>query len=314
VSVRRMVVIAGALAATLGWPDVLCGAGATEDLPPAAAKVLRAHFPGAAITAVGRERERGAWFYEVDLVQSGCRVSAEVSEDGVIGEIEARVALDDVPPAVLDKLRQRLGDGRITRVERHERHGIARSGRFVQLKTPRVLYEVKYVTRDGLRREVQIVSDEIMELPREVLARLAASVPGARIVEVEVEDDDGVLLFVLSLQRNGEPFEVTADRQGRIVESEVPVARADVPSAVATALAGNREVRASDTVEVRRWESFAVVVDCVLVPRHEIGYAVRLTRSDRQRELRFDGSGRLTTGSEWESIRGEDDDGGDGGD
>ncbi len=305
----RIARIAGVLVMALGWAPGLLAGSADTVLPPAAIKVLKAHFPGAKVTAVGRERERGAWYYEVDLEQSGARVSVEVTGDGVIGEIEARVDLDDVPPATLAKLRQRVGEGRITRVERHERRGVARAGRFVRLATPRILYEVRYVTRDGSRRDVQVASDEIMELPREVLARLAASVPGARVTEAEVEDDDGVLLFVLSLLRNGERFEWVADRQGRIVESEVSVPKTDLPAALTAALASNRDRRATDAFQVSRRETFAVVENSALVPRHEVIYVVRVTRSDRQQELLFDGSGRPTAASAWESIRDDDDDG-----
>ena len=86
-------VLAGVMIAALGWPHGLLAGSDTTTLPPAAAKVLRAHFPAAKITAVGRERERGAWYYEVDLEQSGQRVSVEVTAEGVIGEIEARLLI-----------------------------------------------------------------------------------------------------------------------------------------------------------------------------------------------------------------------------
>jgi uncharacterized membrane protein YkoI len=304
----RTAVLAGVLIAALGWPRGLLAGSDITTLPPAAVKVLRAHFPGAKVTEIGRERERGAWYYEVDLEQAGGRVSVEVTADGVIGEIEARVDLRDVPPTILGKLRQRVGDGKITRIERHERRGIARSGTFVRLATPRILYEVKYLTRDGSRRDVQVASDEIAELPKEVLARLAASVPGARVAEAEVEDDDGVLLFVLTLVRNGERSEVVADRQGRVVESETPVPTAEVPAALAAAVAANRDIGATDATEILKRETFAAVEGGALVPRRSTAYAVRVRRGERQREFLYDAEGRITSASDWESTRDDDSD------
>ncbi|MBT4815429.1 MAG: hypothetical protein HON70_07005, partial [Lentisphaerae bacterium] len=109
-------------------------AAADRRLPSAAAKVIEANFPDAKITGVGRERERGAYYYEVNLKQGSRRFEVEVTSEGVIGEIEAKVKITDVPAALLKVIRRRVGDGRIVRVEKHERRGIARGGRFVPLE------------------------------------------------------------------------------------------------------------------------------------------------------------------------------------
>jgi hypothetical protein len=142
---------------------------ASFGLPEAAAKVIKANFPDATITSVGRERERGAWYYEVTLKEAGGRrFEVEVTEAGVLGEIEGVVRLNDLPDELVKVVRERVGGGRITRVEKHERRGIARNGQFVALPEPRLSYEIKYVDAAGARREFQVASNQVLELPDEV--------------------------------------------------------------------------------------------------------------------------------------------------
>ena len=277
-------------------------------LPPAAAKVIKANFPDARITDIGRERERGAYYYEVDLKQGSRRFEVEVTKEGVIGEIEAKIKISDVPAELMKAIRKRVGDGRIVRVEKHERRGIARRGKFVPLKSPRIMYEVKYYTADGDRREVQVASDEFLELPRKVLAAIKREFPGAKVREVEAEDDEGVMLFVVELEHEEGDSEVIVDRKGRIVERETSLEMNDVPVPVRRSLREDPELRKTKNVEVVKREIFFVVEKERLVGRHDVLYIARAKRRDEEREYRFDGRGKLLETSDWESVDDDDDD------
>lgn len=275
-------------------------------LPRPAADAIKAFFPKARITGVGRERERGAWYYEVTMREGDRRFEAEVSDEGVIGEVESVVHFSDVPEPLQQTIRQRVGDGRLRGVEKHERHGIARSGRFVPLKTPRLLYEVKYVTAAGERREFQVVSNEVLELPEAVVKTIQATFPGATITEAEAETDDGVMVFSVNLKTADGTAYAGFSRQGQLLEKEVPGRWEDAPAALVRAL--DAEARHGDARLLLKRETAASVDDGKIVEHHETAYVVRLTRGDRMRELVFDGRGRLTSKSEWVPAGSEDDD------
>lgn len=173
--------LCGAAVLVLALAATPTTAAADRALPPRAAAVIAATFPDATVTGIGRERERGAWYYEVALRNGGRRMEVEITDEGVIGEIESKVASADMPAVVLQRILARIGAGRIARIEKHERYGIARSGRFVPLQTPTIMYEVKYLTARGERRELQVSSNEILELDERILHSIQAEYPGSTI-------------------------------------------------------------------------------------------------------------------------------------
>ena len=299
------------LATSLVAASVLLGSSpavaADHTLPPAAAKVIKANFPNATITGIGRERERGARYYEVNLRESGRKYEVEITKEGVIGEIEAKVKLSDVPDELLGTIRKRVGAGRISRVEKHERRGIARAGKFVPLKEPRVMYEVKYYTVDGRRREVQVASDRILELPDEVRGRLKAAFPQARIREVEAEDDDGIMVFMVELVDGDERIEVNVLADGRIMERLLQTDIGQAPPAILKILKADKELRRSDAKRIYKRETRAVVEDGKIVPRRDTSYVVFVMREDRMREYLFDGDGKPLNEPQWEAVDDEDD-------
>jgi len=282
------------------------GAGAGEFiLPKPAAEAIKAFFPKARITGVGRERERGAWYYEVTLKEDDRRFEAEVTSEGVIGEVESRVPFGSVPEPLQQTIRQRVGAGRLTAVEKHERHGIARSGRFVPLKTPRILYEVKFTTVAGERREFQVASNEVLELPEAVVKAVQTAFPGATIAEAEAEADDGILLFSVELKTTEGAAYAGLSRDGQILEQETPGRWQDAPAGIARAI--EAEARPGDTKLLLKRQTAAMVEDGKIVEHRETAYIVRLTRGDKMRELVFDDSGRLTNRSDWVAAGPEDD-------
>ena len=304
---KRLMKSAHALAVT---GMMLCGwlHAAGRDLPPAAAKAIKASFPDARITGIGRERERGAWYYEVNLRDGKKKFEVEVTEAGVIGEIEGRVGLSDVPDELLQTVRRRVGEGRITRIEKHERRGIARNGEFVPLAKPRISYEIKYYDANGNRREVQLASNQILELPDKAERQIKARFPGNEVTEVEAEDDEGVMIFVVRMRGEKGTIEVNALADGRILEAETPAEIRRVPKGVGNVLASEK-LRKSDKMSIFRREMWGTVENGQIVGRKDVTYVARVYRGDAIREYRFDGRGKLTNTPAWEDF--DDDDGDD---
>jgi len=274
----------------------------TNRLPAKAAQAIKLNFPDAKITSIGRERERGAWYYDVNLADGKRKIEVEVTEDGVIGEIEGRVLFSDIPKSLQEKVRKRVGRGKLVRVEKHERRGVARSGKFVPISKPRISYEVKYYDVSGKRRELQLASSEVLEIPEEVLTMVGRNFPKARVREVEMEDDDGVQLFVLSLREGKTRFTVVSSREGFLVEREVRLEPKKLPGAARSFLGKSKDWQRASSSQVSGWDTYLAVEEGELVKHRDQTYIVILKRKKRVKEYRFDGRGRLTSESKWQDA------------
>lgn len=288
-------------------PVAVQARGKSLRLPPAAAKVIKANFPSARIRSVGRERERGAWYYEVALRDGKRRFEVEVTAEGVIGEIEAKIKFSDIPGDLAAVIRKRIGNGKVARVEKHERRGIARNGKFVPLKKPRIMYEVKYYDVNGRRREMSVASNRILELPKAAKAKIKMYFPGARIVEVEMEDDDGVMIYAVQLQDGEGRKEVDLLADGRVLEEEKPWPKKAMPKPIWKKLAADDVLRNADKPSLSRRETWGVVEDGKVVGRKYVTYVVRIRRGGHLCEYRFDGRGKLINKPQWEPVDEEDD-------
>jgi hypothetical protein len=137
----------------LATPDVR--AGESAELTPAARAAVEKLYPTGSIVGVGHEREHGVRYYEVAVRDGEERIEVEVTEDGVIGEIESPIELMDVPVAARVEILRLTEGARHTELERHEIRGIPKGDTFMAIDPPMVVYEVEY-ERDGLRKEVTL--------------------------------------------------------------------------------------------------------------------------------------------------------------
>src|SRR5687768_5637452 len=62
---------------------------------------------------------------------------------------------------------------------------------------------------------------EPLELPDQVAAALQARFPGARLVEAELDTEDGAAAFYVTAEFDGETVEVTISPIGEVLEIEV---------------------------------------------------------------------------------------------
>ena len=231
---RRMAGLPLALCLLLTGPALVYAA---DRLPDEVRESIRKAFPSAIVTGYGRETENGVRFYEVNLRQSDLRIEVEVDKYGGIGEIERRVSLNEAPQELLDAIAKVADKNGPIRVERHERWGVARNGRFVALQIPRVFYEVKLRIR-GQRRELQWRPQRPNDLPELVDEAVKEKFPRAVITEAEKENEDGVELYQIAVIQDGGDTEMTLSPNGVVVEIETRISRRDLPQAVSAAVAG----------------------------------------------------------------------------
>jgi len=129
--------------------------GPKSPLPEAALKAISASFPKAAIQEVGKERERGVPYFEVELKEGETEFEMEVTADGKIGEIEADVAPASLPEAVTAKIKQLAAGAEVRGAEKHEVRGVPLYGTFAALAEPVVVYEITYRV-PGAKRNAHI--------------------------------------------------------------------------------------------------------------------------------------------------------------
>ncbi len=94
-----------------------------SDLPPAVQKTADEQSTGATVRGYSSDTEDGRLEYEVSMTLHGHGRDVTIAPDGSVLEIEEEIALDSLPAAVRESLQQRVGSGKITKVESLTKHG-----------------------------------------------------------------------------------------------------------------------------------------------------------------------------------------------
>ncbi|HEY6350496.1 MAG TPA: hypothetical protein VI636_13905 [Candidatus Angelobacter sp.] len=117
-----------------------------SDLPAAVQKTADEQSKGATVKGYNKEIENGKVEYEVELMVNGHSKDVSMDPQGTVLEVEEEVALNSLPPAVSEGLRQKAGKGTIRKVESLTKHGTL------------VAYEAQVLT-GGKRSEIQVGPD-----------------------------------------------------------------------------------------------------------------------------------------------------------
>ena len=289
------------VALALAWTLRPAGAQAAETagLPEPVLKAVRAAFPNAVVRSFGRETEHGVRYYEVNLCLGGNRIEVEVDRYGGIGEIERVIALDEAPTALRDAIEKALQGEGTARIERHERWGRARMGRFQKLSMPTVFYEVK-LTMNGVTREVKWRPGGVEKLPAQVLEAIRTAFSGAVIVEAGAEDEDGLKIYEVGLLLNGQDIEAEVSSEGTLVEVSTQMPIKDLPEAVVAVIA--KAAPGATVVRAEKCEARAAARDGQWVPLDPptVTYEVRLHKDDTVAEVEVSAAGTLLDGPKWE--------------
>ena len=94
-----------------------------SDLPPAVQQTADEQSKGATVRGYSTETDNGQVIYEVSMTIHGRNRDVTIAADGTVLEIEQEVALDSLPAAVQEGLKQQAGSATIGVVEALTKHG-----------------------------------------------------------------------------------------------------------------------------------------------------------------------------------------------
>jgi len=267
-------------------------------LTPKAEAAVKAAFPQGVIAGVGAEAEQGVQFFEVALKLGERKLELEVTADGILTEIEEVVQLAALPKAVAEAISKAAGGGKVLAIERHEFRGYIKDGRAVALDKTVVQIEAKLLI-DGQPASFRMKSVEPVKVPEAVLAAVKAAFPKAEVVATDVETEDGVKWYDLTLKQGDAEMKVEVTAEGVIGEAEkvIPIAALPKPVADTVAKVADGKVQPLDAARVV--------------------YEVDLVKGDLQTEVQVAANGDLLRGPKWQKSNGDDEEQGeneDGGD
>ena len=285
---------------------VLAAAAPAAELPEAVTKAVAKAFPNATIRSVEQESEGAVRYYDLSLDMAGRRIEVEVDKDGNIGEVERVISLAEAPAALRKAVMEATGGTGKARIERHERWGVGRGDRFVPLQTPRVFYEIK-LTVKGERRTSKW-QPEPVALPPKAKAAVEALFPNCAITGVEAEDEDGVMLYEVTLVVNGLDAEVSLAADGTVAEVEWVVPTQALPTAVIEAI--KKLAKDASVIRIEKEEIRAEAKDGKLVPlaKPRIVYEASLKKKDLFAEVEIAADGRVIEQPKWKKLGADDDD------
>jgi len=132
-------------------------------------------------------------------------------------------------------------------------------------------------------------------LPAAVKAAIEALYPQAEIEEAEVEEE-GLKVYEVELEQNGQEVELTVTPDGTLVEVETEMALEGLPELVAKAIA---EAAEGATVKEVSKEVTYAVVKLVMLDEPETSYEVELSKDGAVCEIEVAADGTILEQSKW---------------
>jgi hypothetical protein len=129
-------------------------------------------------------------------------------------------------------------------------------------------------------------------------AALDALYPNAEIEEVEVEKE-GVKVYEVELEQNGQDIEATLAADGMLVEVETEMTVEDLPEAVAKAI--ENAAQGATIKEVEKEVTYAVV-KLVKLDVPQTSYGAELSREGAECEIEVAADGAILEQSEWKKC------------
>ena len=124
---------------------------APDALPAPVAGAIQARFPGSKVIEASREKEKDKLLYDVELEHQGRRLEVEIDPNGGIVQIEAPIALHELPAEAARALEQRYPNEQVREVEQKTE--------VVDGQDKVVSYEVRLVTSEKKALEVEVTPD-----------------------------------------------------------------------------------------------------------------------------------------------------------
>ena len=115
--------------------------------------VVKALFPMASVERVKTEIE-GIPVIEIELKDGQKNCSIDLAEDGTVISVETQVSAKGLPAAVAKAIKAKVGDAKISTIEREEIRAVVK---LVVLEKPETVYETKFV-KDGKEYELKVAA------------------------------------------------------------------------------------------------------------------------------------------------------------
>ena len=212
---------------------------ALNDIPAEVRATAEAQVPGGKLTEAELETEDGQKVYSIEAVTAdGEKIEIEVSADGKLIAVEKDVALNDIPAEVRTTAEAQVPGGKLTEAELETEDG-------------QTIYSIDAVTSDGKKLEIEMSADgklikvekddddndskevALNDLPAEVRATAEAQVPGGKLTEAELENEDGKKAYSIeAVTADGAKLEIEVSANGKLIAVEKEVALADLPAEV----------------------------------------------------------------------------------
>ncbi len=135
-------------------------------------------------------------------------------------------------------------------------------------------------------------------LPPAAKAALDALYPNAEIEEVEVEKE-GLKVYEVELEQNGQEVEVTLAADGTLMEVETEMTVQDLPEPVAKAI--EKAAEGATIKEVEKEVTYAVV-KLVKLDEPQTSYEAQLSREGAECEIKVAADGTILEHSEWKKC------------
>lgn len=117
-----------------------------KDLPPAVQKTVQEQSKGAEIKNISKEKEKGAWQYEVETMRNGKHRDFNVAANGTLITVEEEIAISNIPAVAKAAIEKKVGTGKLTMVETVTKDGTT-------------MYEGIYTNKSGKKLEVLVKAD-----------------------------------------------------------------------------------------------------------------------------------------------------------
>lgn len=124
-------------------------------------RAIEKRFPDAHIRGIQKEKRLGLLYYKVSFVSRGKKMVAEVYPEGVLGEVESIVTIQEVPESVARTINEKLQGQKICKIKRLYCFGSVKSEKWVNLDKPTLFFEVQYLL-DGKKKNLLIEHDFVM--------------------------------------------------------------------------------------------------------------------------------------------------------
>lgn len=153
----------------------------------------------------------------------------------------------------------------------------------------------KYFTLTGLAVllavvfSLTVIAQDQPPLPDAVVAAVQAMFPGAAIDESKQEEEDGVMLYEVEIEQNGQELELTITPEGTVVEQEQEITVQELPEAAQQAVAGAEIEEVSKEINYYRIKDKQI--EKLAAP--EVCYEATIEKDGKTTEIKFAADGTV---------------------